>query len=103
MAKMIARSLEWQCPNNCADTNTCDCDNLWREIERHRAESESRIQAEIAANYPAYVARIAACARHFLRCYDEFRDEPGACQEVLDALQRAVEGAPGVRYDDAER
>lgn len=95
--------LAWQCPNNCADTTTCDCDNLWRWIEQGRVESDARIAAAIAANYPAYAARIAACARHFLRCYDEFPDEPGACQEVLDALQRAVEGSPAVRYDEVER
>lgn len=95
-------SLEWQCPNNCTDTTTCDCDNLWREIERTRAEDEARIAAEIAANYPAYVDRIARCARQFLRCYDEFPDDPAACQEWLDALQRAVEGSPAVRYDEVQ-
>jgi hypothetical protein len=98
---MVIRS--WQCPHNCADTATCDCDNLERQLARNWAESEARWAAEIAANYPAYVARIAACARPFLRCHDEFPDDPSACQEWLDALQRAVEGSPGLRYDDTPR
>ena len=93
------RTLEFECPNNCTDTMTCDCDNFWREIERSRAEADARLQAEMGAKYPAYAARIARCARHFLACYDEFADDPSACAEHLDALQRAVDGAPGVRYE----
>jgi hypothetical protein len=93
----------WQCPHNCTDSATCACDNLERALERNHAEYEARWQAEMAAKLPAYVERVARCARQFLHCHDEFPDDPAACQEWLDALQRAVDGSPAVRYDDGER
>lgn len=89
--------LSWQCPRNCRDTATCDCDNLERAIERNAAESDARYLA--SGEYAERIRRIARCARHFLRCYDEFPDDPSCCQEHLDALGRAVDGSPPVRYD----
>lgn len=44
--------------------------------------------------------RVKGCARQLLAVMAEFPDDPSTWGECVDALDRAVEGVPVVRYED---